>query len=349
MNKTLTPTELLQLADRLLSLKSNLEEKIKPTDIVDYLDQFIIGQDRLKKVLAVAATSYIDSLNSGKKSIMPNTLIVGPTGCGKTYACSLLAKKLKIPFYTLDCSTLVSSGIKGLTLGDQLSSLYLKLKSIKQDKCVLLLDEMDKMMSSDSVSKDTVKYEFLKLLEGGTIQIETPDENGRDKPTTINVSKFFIIASGAFSEFTFSEPKTLGFNKQKAQGLAKEQSNLRDKLLKAGVAPEILGRFAFLGNLDKLSKDQLKQVLKLENSNFQKFLSTFKDRDISLNFSEEALERLAENALDLSLGARGLDNVVNDIFLELQYTLFSLDTDTSISINIGVDELKKLENGEDIF
>lgn len=336
-------------SDFIAALKKRLEPSVKPTQLVDYLDSFIVGQDRLKKVLAVAATTYINSLESGKRHIMPNTLIVGPTGAGKTYACSLLAKKLKIPFYTLDCSTLVSSGIKGLTLGDQLSSIYLRLQEFKTKKCILLLDEIDKIISSDVISQNSAKYELLKLLEGGVINIEVPDRHGVDKPTTIDVSQFLIIASGAFSDFTFSEPKTLGFTKQKAQGLAKEQSSLRDKLLKSGVAPELLGRFAFLGNLSKLTKDELVQILNKPTSNFQKFKETFKSKNIVVNFSQEALAYIAEQATELNLGARGLDNVANDLFLELQYTLLSLDTDSNIELTIGVEELKKIENGESIF
>jgi len=319
--------------------------KYDPELITEYLDQHIIGQVSAKRVLSVAIANHYKRINKPPKDLeiqKGNVLLVGPTGSGKTLLAKTVAKYLNVPFVVADATSLTEAGY----VGDDVESMIQMLLNAaggdpkRAERGIVFIDEIDKIArksESTSITRDVsgegVQQALLKLVEGTACRI--PAAGGRKHPNgemiEINTKDILFIAGGAFvglKEIVNSRTNgtSIGFgaeikNNKKETALS---SVTPDDLIKFGMIPEFIGRFTTTVNVDDLSKEDLIKVLtKIKNNYIDQFKYLFSLDDIVLNFTDDALDQLAENTLKLKTGARGLHTELERVLMvHMFYTKF---------------------------
>ena len=321
----------------------------KPSQILDILNQYVIGQDRAKKVLAVAVYNHYKKifLQEVKDDIeidKSNILLIGSTGVGKTLLAQTLAKILDVPFAIADATSLTEAGY----VGEDVENILLRLikaadNNIKKAECgVIYIDEIDKIYrKSDNpsitrdVSGEGVQQSLLKILEG-TIAF-VPPQGGRKHPhqefLQIDTKNILFICGGSFSgiEKLISErlnKKTIGFFNHDSESAPRDHDSeilkqvTSDDLYKYGLIPEFVGRLPVLVTLDDLDKNSLIRILtEPKNALVKQYKRLFELDGVELDFTNQALNRIAEIAIKNKTGARGLRSIIESFMTQIMYDI----------------------------
>lgn len=332
---------------------------IYPDDIKSFLDQYIIGQDRAKKILSVAVSNHYKRINNKDENIVlqkSNVLIVGPTGSGKTLLAKTVAKYLDVPFIIADATSLTEAGY----VGDDVESMISRLLAAadgdieKAQRGIIFIDEIDKIArrsESASITRDVsgegVQQALLKLVEGTVCRVAQSGKRkhpGQDM-TEVDTTNILFIAGGAYVGLKDIVSKrmdgnSIGFSSKMTvkEDIDYLEKITPDDLTRFGMIPEFTGRFTSLVNISELNKKQLIRIMTdVKNNYIQQYEYLLGLDDITLTFTCDAIDQIAENCLKLKTGARGLHSEVERVLLPHMYDVQSYRKNDIKAINITRD------------
>ena len=323
----------------------DLKDVPSPHEIKARLDEYVVGQEKAKKIISVAvynhykrvATNTMDEIEIEKSNI----LMLGPTGCGKTYLVKTLARLLDVPLAIADATSLTEAGY----IGDDIESVISKLLAAaendvdKAERGIVFIDEIDKIAkkkstSSRDVSGESVQQGLLKLLEGADVEVPVGanSKNAMVPLTTVNTRNILFICGGAFPDLDeiikerLRKQASIGFQAELKDKFDKEKNILSkvtiEDIKKFGMIPEFVGRLPIICTLEGLDEDKMVQILKEpKNAILKQYQKLLELDEVKLEFNDEALSAIAKKALEKDTGARALRAIIEEFMLDIMYEI----------------------------